>query len=84
MVNEPSFGELGSLRSRGVGRCGTPKESISYGSLELKIHPKVSLLRPKTMLKNFLNNSKNNFEKVKKSTFLNPKMVKNDPSNRPK
>ena len=26
----------------------------------------------------------NNFEKVEKSTFLTPKMVKNDPSNRPK
>ena len=26
----------------------------------------------------------NNFEKVQKSTFLTPKMVKNDPSNRPK
>ena len=26
----------------------------------------------------------NNFEKVAKSTFLTPKMVKNDPSNRPK
>ena len=26
----------------------------------------------------------NNFEKVQKSTFLTPKIVKNDPSNRPK
>ena len=26
----------------------------------------------------------NNFEKVQKSTFLTPKMVKNEPSNRPK
>ena len=26
----------------------------------------------------------NNFEKVEKSTFFTPKMVKNDPSNRPK
>ena len=26
----------------------------------------------------------NNFEKVQKTTFLTPKMVKNDPSNRPK
>ena len=42
---ELSFGELGSLRSRGVGRCGTPKESISYGSLELKINLKVGLFR---------------------------------------
>ena len=54
---------LGSLRSRGVGRCGTPKESISYGSLELKIHPKVDLLRSKTMLKHFLNNSKTTSKK---------------------
>ena len=50
----------------------------------LKIHPKVDHLRSKTMLKHFLNNSKNNFEKVQKTTFWTPKIVRNDPSKRSK
>ena len=54
------------------------------GKKEYKIHPKVGPLKPKTKPKHFLNKSKNNFEKVEKSTFLTPKMVKNDPSKRPK
>ena len=42
------------------------------------------LLRPKIMLKHFLHNTKNKFEKVQKTTFSTPKMSKNYPSNRSK
>jgi len=64
-----------------------PKISIFwviYKPLGLKKHPKLGLLRPTTMLKNFLNNSKTTLKKSRKRLFLTPKMVENDPWKRPK
>ena len=50
---------------------------VIYQPLELKVQSKVGLLRQKIVTQHI----QNNFEKVQKTTFLNPKMVKNDPSN---
>ena len=61
-----------------------PKISIFgviYKPLELKIHPKVGLLRPKTMLKNFLNDSKTTLKKSRKRLFWPPKWSKMTPEN---
>ena len=46
---------------------------VIYQPLELKIHPKVGLLRPKTMPKHFLNNSKKTSKKSRKRLFRPPK-----------
>ena len=35
---------------------------VNYQAFELKIHPKVGLLKPKKMLDHFLNNSKATLE----------------------
>ena len=53
-----------------------PKISIFgviYQPFKLKIHPKVGLLRPKTMPKHFLNNSKTTLEKSRNRLFRPPK-----------
>ena len=46
---------------------------VIYQPLELKIHPKVGLLRSKTMPKYFLNNSKTTSKKSRKLIFRPPK-----------
>ena len=46
---------------------------VINGPLELKMHPKVGLLRPKTMPKQFLNNSKKTLKKSRKRLFRHPK-----------
>ena len=43
---------------------------------ELKLQQKVGLLRPKAIPKRFLNNSKLSFEKVQKTGFMAPRIVK--------
>ena len=48
---------------------------VIYQLLELKIYIKVCVLSLKRMLKKFLNN----FEKIQKTTFFTPKMVRNEP-----
>ena len=53
---------------------------INYKQFKLKIQPKVGHLKPKTILKNFLNN----FEKFQQTSFLSHKIVKNYPSKSPK
>ena len=50
------------------------------GSKEYESWPLTTKNKAQTLPKQV----QNNFEKVEKSTFLTPKMVKNDPSNRPK
>ena len=47
--------------------------------LEIKIQPKVGILLPKTLPNKLPERVQKNFEKVQKTTFLNPKMVKNCP-----
>ena len=42
---------------------------VIYRLFELKMHPKLGLLRPKTMPKDFLNNSKTTLEKSRKWVF---------------
>ena len=54
-----------------------------YQPFELKIHLKVNLLRPKTMPKQLLNNSKPTFKKSKKRIFR-PQNWSKWPSQRPK
>ena len=49
---------------------------IIYQPLELKIQPKVGLLRLKIMLKHFLNNSKTSLKKSRKRVFRPPKWPK--------
>ena len=49
---------------------------VRYRPFELKIHPKVSLLRPKIMPKQLLNISKTTFKKSKKRLFRPPKWSK--------
>ena len=46
---------------------------VIYRPLELKIPPKVGLLRSKTMPKHFLNNSKTTLKKSRKRLFRPPK-----------
>ena len=55
---------------------------VPYQPMEQKLHPKVGLLRSKIMPTYVLNNSQRTLEKVQKTTFLTPKIVKNDPQNR--
>ena len=49
---------------------------VIYGPLELKIHSKVGLFRPKTMPKHFLNNSKTTLKIAKIRLFWPPKWPK--------
>ena len=49
---------------------------VIYRPFELKIHLKVRILRPKTMPKQLLNNSKTTLNKSKKRLFLPPKWSK--------
>ena len=61
-----------------------PKISIFgviYQPFKLKIHPKVGLLRPKTMPKHFLNNSKTTLKKSRIRLFWPPKWPKMTPQN---
>ena len=46
--------------------------------------PKSRLFKAENNAQTLPKQVRNNFEKVEKSTFLTPKMVKNDPSNRQK
>ena len=61
-----------------------PKISIFgviYQPFELKIQPKVGLLRSKTMPKHFLNNTKKTAKKSRKRFYF-LQIVQNDPQNR--
>ena len=49
---------------------------VIYQPFELKIHPKVGLLRPKTMPKHILNNSKTTLKKSRNRLFWPPKWPK--------
>ena len=62
-----------------------PKNSIFgviYRPLELKIHPRVGPLRPKTKPKHFLNKSKTTLKKSRKWLFGPTKWSKMTPQNR--
>ena len=57
---------------------------VIYRPLKLQNTPKSRPFGAENKAQTLPTQVQNNYEKVQKSTFLTPKMVKNDPSNRPK
>ena len=66
-----------------LGLRGTPKERLSYGQQKVQGRAEKKIQSGPFKTKNAQTLPKqlwNNFEKVEQTTFLNPKMVKNEPS----